>query len=64
MTAYAYDQADRLVTAGNNSFVFDNNGNLVEKTDSSGTIAYSYNGENHLVQVNLPNGDSVTFAYD
>ncbi|MBK8703138.1 MAG: RHS repeat protein [Saprospiraceae bacterium] len=64
-TAYAYDDADRLETAGTTSYDFDNNGNMVQKTTGNGqTTTYQYDGENRLLRVALPNGESVDFQYD
>lgn len=41
------------------------NGNTTSKTDSSGTTNYTWDYENRLKQVTLPNsGGTVTFLYD
>jgi RHS repeat-associated protein len=43
---------------------YDNNGNLTSKTDSIGTTTYTWDFENRLAAVTLPNGSTVNFSYD
>lgn len=63
-TNYTYDDADRLQNAGNTTYDFDKNGNLLSKTENGEITSYSYDGENRLVLVNTPDGKSVKFQYD
>ena len=42
----------------------DPNGNLTQKTDSTGTWTYTWNAENQLVRVTKDGADVATFAYD
>ncbi len=45
--------------------IFDNNGNTLTKTDSTGTTNYTWDFENRLTSVTLPgNGGTVSFKYD
>jgi RHS repeat-associated protein len=46
-------------------FGYDDNGNRITKTDGSDTTGYTYNPENRLEAVDLPNdADDVEFVYD
>src|SRR5206468_3964871 len=40
------------------------NGNLISKTDASGTTTLNYDEENRLKQVSLPSGLVVNYKYD
>jgi RHS repeat-associated protein len=62
--AWHYDSANRLLSRPGVTYTYDNNGNTVSKADSSGTTTYSYDFENRLKQVNLPNGTVVSYQYD
>ena len=46
------------------TYSYDNNGNLVSKTDSLGTWILSYDEENRLTQVTKPSGPTVNYKYD
>ena len=54
-TEYTYDDANRILTAGDVSFSFDSNGN----TTSRGSEAYEWN-----VQDQLTNADGTAISYD
>jgi len=59
-TGYTYDAADRMLTAGGDSFQYDSNGNLVSKSQLGVTTAsYRYDYDNRLVQA-----DDVRYSYD
>lgn len=62
-TEYEYDQGDNLLSAGQESFKTDANGNLIERKSPRGTTRYTYDSENRLVQVDLPDGKQVAFGY-
>ena len=49
--------------AGQTTYTYDKNGNLLTKTDTAGTTSYVYNKANQMVSMSSP-GKSVTFAYD
>lgn len=44
-------------------FTYDENGNLITKTDATGTTTYTYDARNRLIAVNGP-GVTATFTYD
>ena len=60
---YIYNDNDQLVSFGDTTLVYDNNGNLVTRTEAGETTNYQFDFENHLVEVNAPAGQ-VFFGYD
>ncbi len=62
--SYSYQPFDKLTNTANATYTYDNNGNLLSKTDASGTTNFSWNEENQLTQVTLPNGLMVNYKYD
>ena len=61
---YVYDAGNKLLQAGNTTFTYDGNGNMVSKTENGQTTTYVYNYEDKMIQVNLPNGSSIVYSYD
>jgi len=68
--ASTYNELNQLVSRGNITYVYDVKGNRVKKTDSRmngpvGAITdYTYNVENQLTNVNLPDGKTYEYRYD
>jgi RHS repeat-associated protein len=62
--SYGYQPFNRLANTATASYTYDTNGNLVSKTDPSGTTQYAWDFENRLKQVTLPNGNTVAYKYD
>ncbi|HQW83274.1 MAG TPA: peptidoglycan DD-metalloendopeptidase family protein [Ferruginibacter sp.] len=60
---YTYNAANRLLTKNTDSYSYDNNGNLIEINNNSGSINYSYDPKNNLLQYSN-NGNSLTYEYD
>lgn len=58
--AYTYDAENRMLTSGGISYTYDNNGNLLDKSD--GTV-YEYDYENRLTSVTLPDTSLVSYTY-
>ncbi len=63
-TAYAYDDANELLSAGAATYGYDGNGNLTSRTVPSGTATFAWDHENRLTGITPPSGPAVTFAYD
>ena len=61
--SYRYDEADHLVQAGQERFVYDADGNIIERTGPGGTTRYRYDSENRLVAVTRPDDRTVSFGY-
>jgi RHS repeat-associated protein len=62
--SYNYQPFNKLTSTATASYVYDNNGNLISRTDGSGTTTFSWNEENQLTQVTRPTGVSVNYKYD
>lgn len=60
--AYVYNQGNQLIINGG-TYNYDRNGNLVQKTTSTGTT-YTWDYENRLVKVTTSDGTIAEFAYD
>ena len=62
--SYSYQPFNKLTSSSTAGYSYDNNGNLVSRTDASGTTTFAYDEENHLTQVTLPIGLNVSYKYD
>jgi RHS repeat-associated protein len=61
---YNYQPFNKLTNTATASYVYNANGNLVSKTNTSGTTQYIWDYENRLKQVILPNSQNVVYKYD
>ncbi|MCP9494183.1 MAG: hypothetical protein MSG64_06985 [Pyrinomonadaceae bacterium MAG19_C2-C3] len=59
-----YQGFNKLASANGVTYQYDNNGNLITKTDSAGTTTYIWDYENRLTRVVRPDGVSVNYKYD
>jgi RHS repeat-associated protein len=65
VSSYTNNTSNELTSTSAASYTYDNNGNTLTKTDSTGTTNYSWDFENRLTQVALPGtGGTVSFKYD
>lgn len=62
-TAYQYNAADQIKTAGLASFAFDANGNTTQQSDGQ-TRSLHYDGENRLLGIQLNSKKKVQYKYD
>ncbi len=62
--SYGYQPFNKLTSTASATYTYDNNGNLISKTDASGTTTFTFNEENQLTQVALPSGLTVNYKYD
>ena len=62
--SYVYNGSNEVTAAGSASYTYDDNGNTLTKTDSTGTMAYTWDFENRLTPVHPPSQTTVTFKYD
>ena len=61
---YSYQPFNRLTNTTTASYIYDNNGNLISKTEGAGTTQFQWDFENRLTQVVKPSAGSVTYKYD
>jgi YD repeat-containing protein len=65
VTSYTVNNSNELMATPTTGYTYDNNGNTISKTDSTGTTTYAWDFENRLTSVTLPGaGGTVTFKYD
>jgi RHS repeat-associated protein len=64
-TEYSANNLNQYLSAGDTTFVYDTDGNLISKTEANGdTWTYTYNAQNRLVQVIEPDGSETHYEYD
>ena len=54
---------NQYTQAGSSAFTYDNNGNMVSRTENGNTTTYEYNYENRLTKVTSPDG-TWDYSYD
>jgi len=59
-----YDDANRLIRFGGNSYTYDANGNRLSKTSADGTTTYTWDDRNRLQSILTPSGETTSFLYD
>ncbi len=59
-----YDNQDRLLTYGGNSYTYTANGELQSKTTPMGTAAYNYDVLGNLLSATLPGGTVLEYVID
>src|SRR5213080_185214 len=62
--SYTYQPFNRLMSTTTASYLYNNNGNMITKSDSTGTTQFAWDFENRLTQVVTPSSGSVTYKYD
>lgn len=63
-SSYTYAAFNRLLAANGAIYSYDGNGNLISKTDGSGSWTYSWDPDNRLLQSSLLGGITVNYSYD
>ena len=59
-----YDAQDRMMTYGDATFTYTDNGELATKTESEGTTVYNYDLMGNLTYVQLPDGTEIEYIID
>lgn len=59
-----YDNQDRLLSYGDCTYTYKNDGSLQTKTCPDGTTTYDYDAFGNLRGVTLPNGTAITYLID
>jgi RHS repeat-associated protein len=62
--SYSYNSVNKLVSTASATYTYDNNGNVITRTDGLGTTTFTFNEENQLTRARLPNGLTVDYKYD
>lgn len=63
VTAYAYDDDDRMLSAGSTAYLYDVNGNTTSVNPGSGVVQYGWDYDDRLVSVTKP-GVSASYVYN
>jgi len=63
-TTGSYTLDDNLIVYGDNTYRYDEDGYLVEKTAPQGSTSYTYNTLGALTKVVLPNGTTIEYPQD
>ncbi len=61
---YNYQPFNRLTSTSTATYLYNNNGNMISKSDASGTTQFAWDFENRLVQVVTPSAGSASYKYD
>jgi RHS repeat-associated protein len=62
--SYSYQPFNRLTSTTAASYLYNNNGNMLSKSDASGTSQFAWDFENRLVQAVTPSAGGVSYKYD
>jgi YD repeat-containing protein len=62
--SYTYQPFNRLMSTTTAGYLYNNNGNMISKSDSTGTTQFAWDFENRLTQVVTPSSGSVSYKYD
>lgn len=61
---YSYQPFNRLTNSSSASYLYDNNGNMISKSDATGTTQLVWDVEDRLTQIVMPSTGSVSYKYD
>ena len=62
--SFTYSNEDHIISAGNDTYVFDDDGFLVQKASPGGTDTYDYSLRGELLTVFLSDGRTITYDHD
>jgi RHS repeat-associated protein len=62
--SYGYQPFNRLTNTDTAGYLYDNNGNMISKSDGAGTTQFQWDFENRLTTVVTPSAGSVAYKYD
>ena len=60
---YTYNEANQLIEAGDTTYYYDNNGNVIGK-DNGSLVEYEYNGANQLIGAYFEDYSYAAYSYD
>lgn len=64
ITTYTVNNLNQYLQAGNTTFQYDSDGNLIRQVSDAGVRLYEWNAAGQLTRIVLENGEVWTFAYD
>jgi len=65
LSQYSYNNSNELTALASSIYAYNNNGSMTSKTSGTSVIGYTWDLENRLSSVTLPNnGGTVSFRYD
>ena len=64
MSPYVYNSSNELTSTPAATYAYDNNGNTLTKTDSSGATTYNWDFDNRLTSAAVPGVGTVSFRSD
>ena len=62
--AYTANELNQVLTAGDATFTYDDNGNMTSRIDANGTTTYEYDSKSRLVRVVRSDGNAWSCQYD
>jgi RHS repeat-associated protein len=62
--SYTVSAEDHVITAGNETYLFDADGFLTTKTSPAGTMTTTYSSRGELLSATLPSGITITYDHD
>jgi RHS repeat-associated protein len=62
--AWSYNANNELLSFDDVTYHYDNEGNMISKTDQAGTTTFTYDSENRLIQLLTPDSQLVSYYYD
>jgi RHS repeat-associated protein len=60
----SFDTAHRLTLNGTTSYTYDDTGNVISTTDTTGVTTYAWDSRNRLQSISAPSGQKATYLYD
>ena len=61
---YTVNELNQVLSAGDATFTYDDNGNMSSRTDASGTTRYEYDANSRLIRIVSPDGKEWSCQYD
>jgi len=59
-----YDEQDRLISYGSNTYTYTANGDLLTKTNGTGSTTYTHDSFGNMTKVSLPDGRLIEYIVD
>jgi len=60
----SFNEANQLLTSGDKTYQYDDNGNLTAEISPTGRTDYRWDARNRLASIKQPSGETLSFVYD